>query len=487
MASEILAEAASHFIFILTVSLALCYLAGAAHSAHAILTARSPQGAIAWALSLLFFPVLAIPLYWIFGRNKFEDYAEAMRSSFEANRKSLEGVRPLPAAKGEVSGLSWHSKSLLESLALHPFSGGNAVKLLIDGEAAFKEIFAALDSAKEYILVEYYIFRSDAVGTEFRDLLIAKARQGVKVHFIYDEFGSGALPEPFVQAMSEAGIEVSEFGAPRRAWAPFRLNFRNHRKIVVVDGRCAFLGGLNVGDEYLSRCLETGYWRDTHLRIDGPAALAAQSAFLEDHEWASSEDAPVPSVSWSPPPSGGQEHVLVLHTGPADKVESGSLFFMECICSARRRLWIATPYFVPDDAILKAIQLAACRGVDVRIMIPKRSDSVLVKMAGLSYLDDLDIPNIQVLRYGKGFMHQKAMLVDDKFAVLGTANLDNRSLRLNFEISAVVAGAPFAGKMEAMLVEDFKSCSRLSYGDFLKMSLPYRLLCQAARLLSPIL
>ncbi len=491
MWEEALSQAPEHLLALTAIFLAFSYVAGLLHAAHAVMTARSPEGAIAWALSLVFIPVLSVPMYWIFGRNKFEDYAEVMRETFEINRKSLESVqKAISSCSGsEPPGLSSQSRSLLESIAIHPFTGGNSLKLLLDGEAAFKSIFEAIDSARECILVEYYIFRCDAIGTEFRDRLIAKAREGVRVHFIYDEFGSGSLPDPFVEAMRAAGIEVSEFGAPKRAWGHLRLNFRNHRKIVVVDGRTAFLGGMNVGDEYLSRDPEMGLWHDAHLRIEGPAALAVQAAFLEDHEWASDEEAPPPSVSWTPHllPASEGEHVLILPTGPADTLESCSLFFMEAICSAQRRLWIATPYFVPDDAITKALQLAACRGVDVRIMIPKRSDNLLVKLAGLSYLEDMDMPDIQTLRYCRGFMHKKAILVDDKLAAVGTANLDNRSFRLNFEIGALVAGESFAKELEAMFLEDFRHCSRLRYEDYLRRSWAFKVCCQAARLLSPVL
>ena len=463
-------------------------IVGIIHAANAVLTARSPEGSIAWALSLIFFPWLAVPLYWFFGRNKFEQYAEVIRDSVEEYRPLLSGAeKALDSCRApEVDGLAAHTRSLFEQIAPHPFTAGNKATLLIDGEATFKEILAAIATAKRHILIEYYIFKYDSIGREFVECLLEKARSGVAVHFIYDEFGSGSLPDSVVDRMRTAGIQVSEFGAPRRSWASLRFNFRNHRKVVVVDGVTAFVGGLNVGDEYLSRHPYRRYWRDTHLRIDGPAALAVQSAFVTDLAWAS--EYPPPELDWTPSlPVSGQSPVLILPTGPADGIEACSLFFLESICSARRRLWLATPYFVPDIAIVKALQLAACRGVEIKIVIPRMSDNLLVSLAGLTFLEDLAMPNIQVLRFYKGFMHHKIMLVDDKFATVGTANLDNRSVYLNFEIGAVVAGERFTKEVEAMFMEDFMFCHPMKVEDYLRRNPAYRVLCQTARLLSPVL
>lgn len=463
-------------------------LVGAIHAAHAVLTARSPEGSIAWALSLIFFPWLAVPLYWIFGRNKFDQYAEVIRESIKEQRPMLLSARKALDAcmAGEIRGLASHTRSLLESVSPHPFIAGNEAKLLIDGEATFKAIFEALDRAESYVLVEYYIFKHDSIGKEFIERLVAKAKAGLQVHFIYDELGSGSLPSSAVGLMRSAGVQVSEFGAPKRAWASLRINFRNHRKIVVVDGAVAFLGGLNVGDEYLTRRPYRRYWRDTHLRLEGPAALAVQSAFLTDLAWAS--DYPPPKLSWKPRVrEEGACPALVLPTGPADGIEACSLFFIEAICSARERIWLATPYFVPDVAVVKALQLAACRGVDVRIVIPRKSDNPLVSFASLSFLEDLAMPSIQVLRYYKGFMHQKVLLVDGKFASVGTANLDNRSLYLNFEICAIVASHAFVKDVEAMFEEDFKYCHPIKVEDYLRRNPAYKVLCQTARLLAPVL
>ena len=463
-------------------------LVGAIHAAHVVLTGRSPEGTIAWALSMILFPWVAVPLYWIFGRNKFDQYAEVIRDSLEECRPLLEisGQAIEKCASGPINAIAGHSRALFESIAPHPFTGGNRAKLLIDGETTFKEIFDAIALARNYILVEYYMFKADSIGREFSDRLIAKAKTGVHVHLIYDEMGSGSLPWHFVEKLRQGGVQLSSFGAPRRSWAPLRMNFRNHRKIVVVDGATAFLGGINVGDEYLSRDRSIGYWRDTHLRLDGPAALAVQASFLIDLAWAS--EYPMPRLSWTPfRPQGASDNVLVLPTGPADFIEACSLFFIESICSARKRLWLASPYFVPDDAVVKALQLAACRGVEIRIVMPKRSDNRLVSLAGLTFLEELDMPNVHFFSYHKGFMHHKVMLIDDKFATVGTANMDNRSFRLNFEISAVVSGEKFVKDVENMFLNDFKSCDQLNVENYIGRNPLFRILCQTARLFSPAL
>ena len=264
----------------------------------------------------------------------------------------------------------------------------------------------------------------------------------------------------------------------------FQLNFRNHRKIVVVDGHTAFVGGLNVGDEYMGRDKKFGAWRDTHVKVVGPSAIAAQLSFIEDWFWAANS---VPELNWKPhTPKNGDKRVMVLPSGPADEIETCNLLFVHAIHSAQKRLWISSPYFVPDEEMVGALQLAALRGVDVRILLPNKPDHLMVWLASFSFLEALDMDGISFWRYEPGFLHQKVILADE-IAIVGTANADNRSFRLNFEISLLFADAEFAGDVERMLKNDFNKSRKISKEDYTEASLMFKAGVRFARLFSPIL
>jgi len=472
---------------------------------HAVMHARSAPAAIAWSIVLLLEPMLGLPLYWIFGRQKFHGYVEARREKDSAMVPVAERLRAalssdLLAPVGAV-GTPAHA---LRELAALPFTRRNSIGLLIDGEATFEAIFAAIAQAEHYVLVQFFIVKDDQVGRELQRRLLEKAAQGVRVYLLYDEVGSHALPRSYRHRLEAGGVRVSPFRATRGPANRFQINFRNHRKIVVVDGKEGFAGGHNVGDEYLGRSAKFGHWRDTHVRVLGPAVQFLQVSFLEDWHWAQQE---VPELSWTPHPAAGMrsegapeagdreeapagsvdQTLLVLPTGPADILETCSLFFMQAIAMAKRRIWIASPYFVPSDEVRAALQLAAVRGVDVRIMIPSRPDHLLVYLAGFTYGPDKNGAPLRIFRYGKGFLHNKVMLIDDEAASVGSANLDNRSFRLNFEITVFALDKTFAGQVEEMLERDFADCTEVAPGSFEERAFVFRLAARTARLFSPIL
>lgn len=453
---------------------------------HAVMNVRTPQGSIAWAVSLVIMPVVAVPAYWVFGRNRFNGYVLARRADDgrldDLSRRARLGIEQLDA------GTEWGNTVVrgIERLARLPFTGANEVDLLIDGEATFESILAGIDGAREYVLVQFYIVRADDIGNELKSRLVAAAERGVDVYFLYDELGSLGLPDSYINGLRDAGVNMLPFHSRKGSGNRFQLNFRNHRKTVVVDGREAWVGGHNVGDEYLGRDPKFGRWRDTHMRIEGPAALGAQIAFVEDWRWAA--DQTLSGLNWQPHKSpAGNARVLVIASGPADDIETASLMNTQAINAAARRIWIASPYFVPDDAIVQSLQLAALRGVDVRILIPEISDSVLVKLAAYSYFDEVSSTGVNFYRYQEGFLHGKTMLIDDNVATVGTANFDNRSFRLNFEITAVVADADFAQEVEAMFVEDFERSRRMEPGEYDSKSYLFRVATRIARLASPVL
>jgi len=464
--------------------LVLFHLLGAISSINALMATRTSQGAIAWIISLNTFPYVAVPAYWIFGRSKFEGYVIARQNEDHAVHDSTSFVEAELRAFVPDRADEYGRIQAAERLAKLPFLDGNHVELLIDGDATFESIFAGIDRAEDYVLVQFFIVKDDELGRELQTKLVRKARQGVRVLFLYDEIGSNKLPRSYLNAMTIGGVRVTSFHSTRGPRNRFQLNFRNHRKVVVVDGREGWIGGHNVGDEYLGRDPKIGPWRDTHMRISGPAVLGLQLSFLEDWHWATDE---TPRFSWTPYPSGESNiPILIVPSGPADSVETASLMFQHVIHSASRRIWIASPYFVPDEGVTAALQLASLRGVDVRLLIPDHPDQLLVYLSAFAFVGDMIDGGIEIYRYEPGFLHQKVMLLDDATAAIGTANLDNRSLRLNFEITAVVLDTAFATEVESMLVADFARARLMTREELDGKPLWFKVLTRAAYLTAPI-
>ncbi len=484
MSADLLSNAAK-------IAVPFVYVVGIIQAIRAIMTTRTSQGATAWALALVLIPFISLPLYWVFGSIKFDEYVVALRSLDAQIQKRLESARsgalvdvivpiedePDPRTRGELQAF--------QALASVPMTSGNSASLLVNGTATFDAIFAAIDEASEYVLAQFYIINDDGLGRRFKERLIAATRRGVKVSLLYDDVGTHALPRRYVRDLTDAGVEVARFSGGRSWLGRFRLNFRNHRKIVVVDGMHGFLGGLNVGDEYLGLDGKLGGWRDTHMAVTGPAVMGLQSSFVRD--WYYSRQT-VPHARWQANRSrDADQRALVLASGPEDTLERCGLLFTHAIESAESRVWIATPYFVPDGRVLGALQLAAFRGVDVRVLMPRKSDNFLFQLVPYAYLADLTSAGVKVFLYEKCFMHQKVLLVDDDYGAVGTANFDNRSFRLNFEVTCLVNDAQFCRDVEQMLVADFAHSTRLTEENMSGRSFAFRLKVRLTRLLSPVL
>jgi len=459
------------------------YVVGILHVLHALMHVRTSQGTIAWVISLLTIPFLAIPMYWLLGRTRFSKNVGGRREN-DSNLNKLAVAMHERLRRYEVDipddDAFERAARILGGL---PFTRGNDLELLIDGEKTFERIFEAIQEARSYLCVNFFIVKNDKIGTRFQEALIERAKAGVKVYFLFDEIGSHKLPRRYLKAMKDAGIECHSFGINRFWWSRLQLNFRNHRKIVISDGKTAFIGGLNVGDEYLGRDQKFGEWRDTHLKIRGPAVQAIQMVFLEDWFWACDQ---VPILHWETAPEAADQIAAVIPTGPADPADSWQLIVAEAANSSRKKLWIATPYFVPDEGVLTALQAASIRGVDVRILIPERADQILVWLSAFSYYEQSIPYGVRLFRYDKGFLHQKVMLIDERLAAVGTANLDNRSFRLNFEITAFSTDTAFVEEVEQMLVTDFTYAREAKMSDLRKKPFLFRAACRAARLLAPI-
>ncbi|MEM0962225.1 MAG: cardiolipin synthase [Bacteroidota bacterium] len=480
------------------VGLAATYLVGIATAVDAIMNARTPQGATAWVFALATIPLAAAPLYWILGRFRFTDYVDALRTFDSRIADGLERVADGPlepflladdraaVASGETHKREAGEMRAFSEMATLPFTRGNGLTLLVDGEDTFESLFAAIDEAEDYILTQFYIVRDDAIGTAYKDRLMAASARGVRVRFLYDAVGSLKLSRRFLRDLRQAGVHVCSFTGPRNWLRKLRLNFRNHRKVTVVDGRVGFIGGHNVGDEYLGNTRAFPHWRDTHLRVEGPVVQGLQLAFARDWFYGARETFDE-EVLWEPVAAPADQTALVLASGPADKLETCGLLYTHAIESAEERVWIATPYFIPDGRVLGALQLAALRGVDVRVLMPRTSDSVLFTYAPYAYLPEVERAGVQVFLYEPGFMHQKVALVDRDFAAVGTANFDNRSFRLNFESTVVARDPSLCDEVAEMLDRDFARSTRISREDLADQSFAFRLAANATRLLAPVL
>jgi cardiolipin synthase len=465
------------------VILVLFYAVGVLHMVHALMHVRTSQGAIAWVLSLLMVPFVAIPLYWLLGRRRF---------SREIGGRRAKDSRLAALAVGMMERLRRYEVDIPDDDAFEraarilgglPFTRGNRLELLIDGEETFDNIFETIRSAKKHLCVNFFIVKSDTLGIRFQQALIERARAGVRVFFLFDEFGSYKLPRRYLRELKAAGVECHSFGVNRFWWSRLQLNFRNHRKIVVADGEVALIGGLNVGDEYLGRDARFGGWRDTHLAMRGPVVQAVQLVFLEDWFWASNS---MPELDWETRLEETDQIAAVIPTGPADPADSWQLVVAEAANTSRQRLWIASPYFVPDEGVLTALQAAAIRGVDVRILIPERADHLLVWLSAFSYFEESIPYGVRIFRYQRGFLHQKVMLVDHRLATVGSANLDNRSFRLNFEITGFSPDPAFVDAVARMLEADFESSVEARVEDFSAKPFLFRAACRIARLMAPI-
>lgn len=464
----------------------LFYVMAILSALEAIMRVRTAQGAIAWAISLLTIPYVALPCYWIFGRSKFEGYLEQKREIEGETRQLLQRTH---------SALDHYLIDYSDELPLYnslynlsrtPATRGNQVELLVNGQATFASILEGLESAQRYILIEFYIIRDDDLGARFTRILSQKAQSGVKVFLLYDEIGSRNFHRTrMCKQLRKTGVQVAAFNTTQGRRNRFQLNFRNHRKIVVVDGHTAWVGGHNIGDEYLGLSKRHGFWRDTHLRLRGPAVLGTELAFATDWRWATRSPLDIELRLESRPCS--DANVLVFASDPASPLEEAGLMFHQVIVEARYRIWIASPYFVPDRGIISALQLAALRGVDVRLLIPDEPDGPVVGMANWAFTRELLPAGVKVYRYQGGFMHQKVMLMDNKVAGVGTANFDNRSFRLNFEITLLVHNEAFCGKVETMLEEDINHSRRVTPEEIAGKPLWFPMGMGIARLFAPIL
>lgn len=463
-----------------------------------LMTKSNATSAVAWCLVIIFLPYLGAILFWFFG------YQHVQR---RLRRKKLHRLRyqdaPNPQGYEESEKIekpeppvSLQGLPLAESLAklairfgAYSVTRGNQIDFYDDGPPCFEAMFEAIKNARHHIHMEFFIFRKDFLGKRMIDALTAKARQGVEVRLLYDAMGSVSLPYRFLKPLHKAGGKSSVFLPLNPFRRRLQVNMRNHRKVMVIDGEIGFIGGLNVGREYLGEDPTLGYWRDTHLRIQGPAVCDLQRVFCEDWDFAADEYLADDSANqyFHVKHVGGPYAVQVIDSGPDQDTKSIREVLFAAILKARRRIWIATPYFVPDDALLDALRLAAHSGVDVRILGQSKPDRWVPWLAARYYFEATLRAGVRVLLYKKGMMHSKVLIIDDDLGTVGSANFDNRSFFLNFEANCLIYSERAVARLEESFLRDFADSVELQLEQFARRSFPERLLENACRLLSPVL
>jgi cardiolipin synthase len=438
-----------------------------------VMQKREPAATLAWLISLAVLPYVGFAVYYWFGPQRIR--RQRLRRGRARARLPMSERDAPDAELRELSRLGQATTRL-------PASSATDVRLLVDGGATYDAIVDAIAAAQHHVHLEYYIYEPDRTGTRVRDALIERARAGVTVRLLVDAVGSSRLRRRFLAPLIAAGGEVAWFHPMRVPWRRPWLNLRSHRKIVVVDGRVAFTGGINVTDEEDER-LRVDAYRDLHLRIEGEVVAALQQVFLEDWIYATGQKAPsIPRVAADAGPVAAQ----VLASGPDGPWEPIHRLHVSAIHAARQRVWLATPYFVPGEAAMMALTSAALAGLDVRLLVPSLSDSRLVTFAARSYFDDLLAAGVRIHEYGPRLMHTKALLCDDDVAIIGSANFDYRSFRLNFEVSMLFRDTGIAAELAALLQHDMAQAPRVRADRrraFLRARLPEAL----ARLMSPLL
>ncbi|HEX4854298.1 cardiolipin synthase [Arenimonas sp.] len=442
-----------------------------------VLQKREPIATLSWIMSLALLPVLGLLIYHFLGPQRIR--RQRLRRS--RARASLDDT--LPAGLKASADCTTVARLGQSSTGFAPSSATRA-ELMSGGGPTLDALLEAIAGATHHVHVEYYIFEPDHTGTTVRDALVAKAKAGVRVRLLLDAIGSGRLREGFLAPLREAGVEIAWFHPARLRWLwrP-RVNLRNHRKVVVVDGRIGFTGGINITDEENER-VRADAFHDLHLRLEGEVVRWLQLAFLEDWNYATGT-ALRDERLW-PPSEAGVILAQVLPAGPDSPWEAIHRVKVEAIHQANRRVWLVTPYFVPGEAAKMALTSAALRGLDVRVIVPAHSDSAIVSAAARSYFDELVSAGVRVFEYQPRMLHTKALLIDDDTCLVGSANFDHRSFRLNFELSVLLHDDAIAARLEAQMTEDLGHCREVR-PDRPADGFGRRLAEASARLFSPLL
>lgn len=454
---------------------------------------KEPTSVWAWLLILYFVPVLGFIIYLLAGTDmhkrkmfkvkEIEDkISEAIRYQEHSIRsKEMELMNPLIA---KYSDLVYYN---LESAGA-VLTDDNGITIYKDGNEKFDALIEDIHNAKVSVHIEYYIIKEDVVFNRIKKVLLEKVKEGVEVRVLYDSMGCRRFPKKVFRELEKEGIRIAEFFPAFLKRFHLRLNYRNHRKIAVIDGKIGYVGGFNIGKEYIGLDKKFGYWRDTHLRVEGTAVTALQIRFILDWNYAAKENLFQEDKYFElPEESAGNCDVQIISSGPDSSLQNIRNNYLRLIAKAEKSIYIQSPYFVPDEAVLNALIIAAYSGIDIHIMIPCKPDHPFVYWATYSYIGDLVLAGAKCYIYNNGFLHCKGMIVDDSVLCYGTANMDIRSFRLNFEVNAIVYNSEKAVEMRHIFEEDLKKSTQVTRDIYNSRALIIRIKEQFSRLLSPVL
>ena len=455
---------------------------------------RKPENIIAWITVMTFLPVIGFVLYVVFGSGLSVRTRRMIKKKMISERdiiRNIKGIQTLEEAK--LDGILKDDQELVSlcySFGSYPIPG-NAIKIFSSGQDKIKALKQDLLNAKTSINMEYYIFADDQIGTEIMELLCQKAREGLDVKLIYDSIGSRKAPRRFFKRLEKAGGQVGEFFPPfmHIRLLNLKLNYRNHRKLVIIDGKIGYTGGINIRDDHLGLDKKLTPWRDTHLRIEGGGVYALQNIFLDDWRYCKNDNTPprlyLENGYFPSPRICGNATTQLITSGPDSQVPKIKETFVKMILTAKKRVYIQTPYFIPDDVFFSALRIAIKSGIDVRIMVPKIPDKKTVYLATLSYLKQMSELGIKIYLYN-GFLHSKAILVDDNKLSIGTCNTDNRSFGLNFENTVIIYSHQLNEEYNNIFIQDIKDSQEVDSKYFQKKRWITKVLQAVMRLLSAL-
>jgi len=456
-----------------------------------ILNNRNPITTVSYILALVVLPFLGLLIYYFFGQEYRKDKMFKRKMVFD-NKTVIKWEKKLLLSENRLDNydedfLNGNAKivRLLQNNQRKPLIFGNDVKILVNGEKKFEALFEDIKNAQKHIHVEYYIINDDIIGSKLIDSLIEKAKEGINVRVNYDYVASG-ITNKSINKMKDAGIEIFPF---MPVWFPNltrKLNHRNHRKIVVIDGKIGYVGGVNVSDEYVNPC-DRGYWRDTHLRLEGNIVKSIQSHFLLNWNFVSENEIEINDEFFPKMEDCGEVPVQIAASGPDSDFPHIMEALFTAINGAEKYIKITTPYFIPNDQILTALKTASRRGVDVQLLVPKKGDSWAAKYATNSYIQELLESGIKVYHYCKGMVHAKTMVVDGHLSSIGTSNMDYRSFEINFEINALVYHEGISEKMNQIFEDDIEHCESVSMEEWGDRSLILKIKESFSRLWAPLL
>ncbi|RKD69663.1 cardiolipin synthetase 2 [Sinobaca qinghaiensis] len=475
----------SNVFFLLNILLALSIL---------FIERKSATSTWAWIMLLFFLPVIGFILYLFFGKPLSRKKLKPQHIYSNSNIQKHSAAQLNEIDKGSFA-RSPLIEEMQDSIRMHlkgneaVLTMNNTIQIYTDGDEKFQALFHDIENASYHIHLQYFIVQDDKIGNQLMNLLTHKAKQGVSVLFLYDDVGSKSLSADFFTEFLQSGGKAESLLSSKIPFFNLRFNYRNHRKSAVVDGMIGYIGGFNVGDEYVDGHKKLGYWRDTHLRVEGESVHALQNQFLMDWNQASQQHPIKYDETYFPSPTGRETEtaIQIVASGPLTSYDHIKTGYLKLITRAKKSIYIQTPYFIPDDSILKALSMAVLSGVDVRIMIPDKPDHLFVRPANMAFVHELLAVGAKVYQYSNGFLHAKTLIIDQKAFSIGSANMDVRSFSLNFEANAFIYDRETAEKMARIFFRDVNVSEEFTMDFFESLSFYARIKKRIARLIAPLL